>query len=107
MTGVDESGHNAVEWESEAEEASDSPFTGGTSGERADAVDEEIVEAEIIDADEAEKGERTTEIIDGDTPDLNAVTIAMAQRDEYLDSLRRLQAEFENYKKRVAKQQTD
>ena len=32
---------------------------------------------------------------------------AIAQRDEYLDSLRRLQAEFENYKKRVDKQQTD
>ena len=32
---------------------------------------------------------------------------ALAQRDEYLDSLRRLQAEFENYKKRVAKQQSD
>ena len=27
------------------------------------------------------------------------------QRDEYLDSLRRLQADFENYKKRVARQQ--
>lgn len=28
------------------------------------------------------------------------------ERDEYLDALRRLQAEFENYKKRVIKQQT-
>ena len=35
------------------------------------------------------------------------MALALAQRDEYLDSLRRLQAEFENYKKRVAKQQTD
>jgi len=32
---------------------------------------------------------------------------ALAQRDEYLDSLRRLQAEFENYRKRVQKQQTE
>ena len=32
---------------------------------------------------------------------------ALVQRDEYLDALRRLQAEFENYKKRVAKQQGD
>jgi molecular chaperone GrpE len=33
---------------------------------------------------------------------------AMAgQRDEYLDSLRRLQADFENYRKRVLRQQTE
>jgi molecular chaperone GrpE len=30
-------------------------------------------------------------------------TVVMAQRDEYLDSLRRLQADFENYRKRVQK----
>jgi molecular chaperone GrpE len=33
--------------------------------------------------------------------------MALAQRDEYLDSLRRLQAEFENYRKRVTSQQAD
>ncbi len=32
---------------------------------------------------------------------------AIAERDEYLDALRRLQAEFENYRKRIIKQQTD
>jgi molecular chaperone GrpE len=36
-----------------------------------------------------------------------ALADAEAQRDEYLDSLRRLQADFENYKKRVVKQQSD
>jgi molecular chaperone GrpE len=35
------------------------------------------------------------------------LTVCRAERDEYLDSLRRLQAEFENYKKRVIKQQAD
>lgn len=30
-----------------------------------------------------------------------------AERDQYLDSLRRLQADFENYRKRVARQQAD
>jgi molecular chaperone GrpE len=35
------------------------------------------------------------------------LTRALAERDEYLDSLRRLQAEFENYRKRVVAQQAD
>ncbi len=35
------------------------------------------------------------------------LTVAVSERDEYLDALRRLQAEFENYKKRVAKQQSE
>ena len=39
--------------------------------------------------------------------DDDPLTLALNQRDEYLDSLRRLQAEFENYKKRVMKQQSD
>jgi len=33
--------------------------------------------------------------------------VALAERDEYLDALRRLQAEFDNYRKRVVRQQTD
>jgi|ERR1700733_14776348 len=41
----------------------------------------------------------------GEEPD--PLTAAMAQRDEYLDSLRRLQAEFENYRKRVTSQQAE
>lgn len=36
-----------------------------------------------------------------------SVEAVAAQRDEYLDALRRLQADFENYKKRVLKQQTE
>ncbi len=51
--------------------------------------------------------ELSTEIIDGNAPESDAVALAFAQRDEYLDSLRRLQAEFENYKKRVTKLQAD
>ena len=48
-----------------------------------------------------------TGIISGEGPEFGDLKEALAQRDEYLDSLRRLQAEFENYKKRVAKQQSD
>lgn len=35
------------------------------------------------------------------------ISRVMSERDNYLDSLRRLQADFENYKKRVVKQQTE
>ena len=54
-------------------------------GDEGGADDDEVVEGEIVDP-------------------LTAVT---AQRDEYLDSLRRLQAEFDNYRKRVTKQQSE
>jgi molecular chaperone GrpE len=37
----------------------------------------------------------------------DALTVARRERDEYLDALRRLQADFENYKKRMLRQQTD
>jgi molecular chaperone GrpE len=37
----------------------------------------------------------------------DALTVASRQRDEYLDMLRRVQADFENYKKRTVRQQTD
>src|SRR4051794_23069581 len=38
--------------------------------------------------------------------DLDAAALAK-QRDDYLDALRRLQADFENYKKRMVRQQTE
>jgi molecular chaperone GrpE len=48
-------------------------------------------------------------VTDGGAADVpseaDPLTASRAERDEYLDSLRRLQAEFENYKKRVIKQQ--
>jgi molecular chaperone GrpE len=68
-------------------------------------VEDEIVEGEIVEGDLDDL--ITTEIIDGTAPEEDAMTTVTIQRDEYLDSLRRLQAEFENYKKRVAKQQVD
>jgi molecular chaperone GrpE len=52
-------------------------------------------------------------VADPDTTDLSVQDLVetlesvSAQRDSYLDSLRRLQAEFENYKKAVAKRTAD
>lgn len=62
--------------------------------------DDDVVEGELLDQP----------LVDEDVQDaveLDPLAAAEAQRDEYLDALRRLQAEFENYRKRVAKQQTD
>ncbi len=80
----------------------DPPDDGGIGDLGSDA---DVFDAELVDEDS--NGEVTTEIIDGTSPETNAVALAEAERDEYLDSLRRLQAEFENYKKRVTKQQAD
>jgi molecular chaperone GrpE len=62
--------------------------TGGT-----DDFDVDVLEAELIDGIVEAEGDPLAE--------------AEAQRDEYLDALRRLQAEFENYRKRVTTQQAD
>ncbi len=109
MTGVNNPGHGASGWEPEAGAASGSSPDAGRSGGNPDGFVpdriDDIFEGEIVDA--VEDDELTTEIIDGESPDMNEVKTALAQRDEYLDSLRRLQAEFENYRKRVTKQQSD
>ncbi len=69
---------------------------------RADA---EVVDAEVVDS--ASPADAHPEVLDAEAVDDDPLAVALAQRDEYLDSLRRLQAEFENYRKRVAKQQND
>lgn len=83
------------------------PYGAGADEGAEHCSDEEIVADELAESEQQETEHGVVEIIGGDAPDLNAVTTALAQRDEYLDSLRRLQAEFENYKKRVSKQQAD
>jgi molecular chaperone GrpE len=65
---------------------------------------EEVVDAEEV-LDDASAAE--AEVVEAEVAEADPLEAALAERDEYLDSLRRLQAEFENYKKRVAKQQAD
>jgi molecular chaperone GrpE len=71
------------------------PFGNGSSFD-----DDSVVEAELIDAgpagtaDDPEAGE-------------DELIIVSRQRDEYLDMVRRVQADFENYKKRTQRQQSD
>jgi molecular chaperone GrpE len=92
----------------------------GTSPPDADADDGVVVEAELVDdgpeddvagdggtadpvdVDEAvDAVEEAAEVVESD---LEALAL---ERDDYLDQLRRLQADFENYRKRVLKQQDE
>jgi molecular chaperone GrpE len=57
--------------------------------------------AEGTDAEEVVEAESQVE------EDLDELSALAKERDEYLDALRRLQADFENYKKRMIKQQTE
>jgi molecular chaperone GrpE len=69
----------------------------GQPGPRADNADDAFaqVEAELEDVVAEAQAERV------------ALAALAAERDDYLDSLRRLQADFENYKKRVVRQQAE
>ena len=75
----------------------------------AEVIDGEVVEAEVIDAEPADAEVVDGEVVDGAeisvedlVVDLERVTV---ERDQFLDASRRLQAEFENYKKQVAKRE--
>ena len=57
--------------------------------------------AEAGEAAAGGEGETLDQLIEEDLDRLSA------ERDEYLDSLRRLQADFDNYRKRAVRQQTD
>ncbi|HTZ10106.1 MAG TPA: nucleotide exchange factor GrpE [Acidimicrobiales bacterium] len=67
----------------------------GRDAEAVFAAAEEIVE------DAAEIAEVVEEELEG------VLGTVRRERDEYLDMLRRVQADFENYKKRMVRQQTD
>jgi molecular chaperone GrpE len=76
--------------------------------DRARTDDDEVVDAEIVGDDQrAGGGEQATPGATGPFGAGDPLAQALDERDEYLDALRRLQAEFENYRKRVAKQQAD
>ncbi len=72
----------------------------GTEGSSGSASEHDRAEHDRAEPEDAEHEDTEHEPVD-------RLAEALVQRDEYLDALRRLQAEFENYKKRVAKQQGD
>jgi molecular chaperone GrpE len=113
MTGSDESGHDRHAGDEDAGPGpgSDPPDDADGAGPGPDyeahggapegSESDEVADAEILDAADVSAA------VDDVFADEDPLALALNQRDEYLDSLRRLQAEFENYKKRVVKQQAD
>ena len=57
--------------------------------------------SEVFESDEVTASE------DAVTQDITELSEAELQRDEYLDALQRLQADFENYRKRMARSSED
>lgn len=94
----------------------DDPEQGSGAGAGPPGSDDDVVEAELVDDDaflsaedevllaEARAGLDDTEaaFVDGTVGRSDLAT----ERDEYRDALMRVKADFENYKKRVAKDQT-
>jgi molecular chaperone GrpE len=84
------------------EEARDEqPGTGAAPAPERDSNEQRVEEPS-----ESREGEERVNGGEAVAGDVSLAAVA-TQRDEYLDALRRLQADFENYKKRVIKQQTE
>jgi molecular chaperone GrpE len=67
--------------------------------------DDEVVEAELVEDEESSTGPDSGEngAADQVERDLDELAEAKRERDEYLELARRTKADFENYRKRVAK----
>jgi molecular chaperone GrpE len=75
------------------------PEAGEPSGEQDAAAEQEIVEAT-----EGQSAVRSPQPTEGDPVDRGPSTVDLvAERDKYLDLAQRTQADFENYRKRAAK----
>jgi molecular chaperone GrpE len=80
---------------------------GGAASEINDKVAEMLGTEPEGDGEGAEAATDVEQAAEAVTQDINALAEVEAQRDEYLDSLRRLQADFENYKKRIQRQNAE
>jgi molecular chaperone GrpE len=71
--------------------------------------DEEVVEAELVEDEESSAGPDSPENGSADQVerDLDELSAAKRERDEYLDLAQRTKADFENYRKRVAKETSE
>jgi molecular chaperone GrpE len=72
-----------------------------------DVAEGEVVGEETFDSPPEEPGEGEANDDALPTVELSPIEVLALERDEYLDALRRLQAEFDNFRKRTARQQSD
>lgn len=75
--------------------------------EKRARADEEVVDAELVEGEEqpsAGRGSIENGAADQVERDLDELSETKRERDEYLDLARRTKADFENYRKRVAKE---
>ena len=79
------------------------------SATRDEKIEEEVVDAEVVDGTdpstaEAENGEGAADQVERDLDELGEIR---RERDEFLELAQRTKADFENYRKRVAKETSD
>jgi molecular chaperone GrpE len=72
-------------------------------------TDDEVVEAELVEDEQSSTGRRSHEdgAADQVERDLDELAETRRERDEYLELARRTKADFENYRKRVAKETSE
>jgi molecular chaperone GrpE len=88
--------------EAEAEEAADEAEE-TEAEETEESEDEDETDEQVV----TERADEEPEEPPADDAELvAAVTVARAEAESYLDDLRRLQAEFDNYRKRMLREQT-
>jgi molecular chaperone GrpE len=77
--------------------------------EKRPIADDEVVEAELVEDEESSAGPDSGEngAADQVERDLDELAEAKRERDEYLELARRTKADFENYRKRVAKEASE
>lgn len=98
-------GSDASSAGAEADPAADDTAADDAAADRAAEAAADAAAAGLSPTDEAEIDLDAAAVeVEEDLDELAAVA---RQRDDYLDALRHLQADFENYKKRVAKQQAE
>jgi molecular chaperone GrpE len=81
--------------------------TEAEAGETAEAEAAEVVDAEVV-GDVAPEAEQPAAVVEEEPSEavLAELVAARAEADGYLDDLRRLQAEFDNFRKRTMREQT-